>query len=190
MILATLSPEETHELKFDLKIAGTKSEPEDIRFIIESQEFRDEKVQDLFSIICRAVRKEDSVVVYIPKLLTLFRSGSYRARLEVVLENRLFTPFSETIVIEEPISVSTITKPTLTTESVIDINKISVVVDILNEVTKSSPSTSSVTEPEQVAEPSKPIAKVSRKKNLYETLPTVDVTWKEKGFAGLKNPFK
>src|SRR5574343_760280 len=106
-VIATIDPSVSHELSFDLNISGTKDEPSDIRFIIESQidPATGDSVQDVFSIICRAVRSPDGVKITIPRLLNLFRSGSYKSRLEVVLENRLFIPLSEEIMITEPAKV-------------------------------------------------------------------------------------
>lgn len=110
MIIARINPEESCDLNFNLAISGSDQEPSDIRFIIEGQMFDGEMVQDVFSIICRAVRTDDGIRVYIPKLLNLFKAGSYKSRLEVILENRLFVPVSEEIVIEEPLKVES-TKP-------------------------------------------------------------------------------
>lgn len=102
-VIATIDPSISHELSFDLNISGTKDEPSDIRFINESQidPATGDSVQDVFSIICRAVRSADGVKITIPRLLNLFRSGSYKSRLEVVLENRQFVPLSEEIMITE-----------------------------------------------------------------------------------------
>ena len=57
--------------------------------IIESQIDPEtgDSVQDVFSIICRAVRSPDGVKITIPRLLNLFRSGSYKSKLEVIFED-------------------------------------------------------------------------------------------------------
>lgn len=89
--------DEPKELEFDLNISGSKEQPEQMRFIIEPL------TEDLeLSVICKIVRDNDSVKVFVPKLLNLFRQGTYRGSLEIVLENRLFVPFREMITLEEP----------------------------------------------------------------------------------------
>jgi hypothetical protein len=107
MIIATIDPTISHELPFDIDIQGSRNSPEDVRFIIEAQvdPKTGETVQDVFSIICRAIRTDTGVKVIIPRLLNLFKSGSYKAKLEVVLEGRLFTPVDEEIEIAEPINI-------------------------------------------------------------------------------------
>lgn len=108
MTIATIKPEEPCSLEFDLDISGSTEEPSDIRFIIEAQTVDGEEVQDAFSIICRAVRTADSVKVYIPRLLNIFKAGSYRSRLEVILENRVFVPIEDSVTIAESIVVKPI----------------------------------------------------------------------------------
>lgn len=108
MTIATIKPEEPCSLEFDLDISGSNEEPSDIRFIIEAQTIDGEEVQDTFSIICRAIRTADSVKVYIPRLLNIFKAGIYRSRLEVILENRVFVPIEDSVTIAESIVVKPI----------------------------------------------------------------------------------
>lgn len=177
MIIARLNPEERHELLFDLNISGSKEEPQDIRFIIESQIDPDtgETVDDVFSIICRAVRSPDGVKVIIPRLLNLFRAGSYKSRLEVVLEGRLFVPLNEEIVINEPAKVE-IASPIKESKEPTSIS-----VSLANIITE-------ITKPK---EPSKPLEKPTLvSEQVFEKIKPIDKSWRKKGFEGIKNPFK
>ena len=178
MIIARLNPEERHELLFDLNISGSKEEPQDIRFIIESQIDPDtgETVDDVFSIICRAVRSPDGVKVTIPRLLNLFRAGSYKSRLEVVLEGRLFVPLNEEIAIEEPAKVELAAPIKETKEQ----TSISVsLTNIVTEITKPKEQTKIVEE-----------TKFIKPESVVEKIQPVDKSWRKKGFEGMKNPFK
>ena len=88
--MTSIDPPVSHKLAFDLNRSGSTEKPQDIRSITESQVDPEtgDSVQDVFSIICRAVRSPDGVKITIPRLLNLFRAGSYKSRLEVVLENQ------------------------------------------------------------------------------------------------------
>jgi hypothetical protein len=178
MIIANIKPEETHELTFDIDISGSKAEPSDIRFVIESQvdPKTGESVQDSFSIICRAVRTDDSIKVYIPRLLNLFRGGTYRAKLEVVLENRLFIPLQEDIVIEEPITVSVPMKK--------------VAEQVAPEKPEITVTLSSVIKAMLDAPKPEPIIEDVEEPKIIEKPIPVDTSWREKGFTGIRNPFK
>lgn len=81
-----INPENYTELLF-----SSKNIPDDsqVSFIIEGV--------DEFSLICKAVRDDESIRVFIPRILNLFRGGSYRARLEVVFEDRRYIPFETSV---------------------------------------------------------------------------------------------
>ena len=186
-IIASLDPAISHELTFDLNITGSKEEPQDIRFIIESQVDPDtgDSVQDVFSIICRAVRSPDGVKITIPRLLNLFRAGSYKTRLEVVLENRLFTPLSEEIMSTEPAKVE-IAKPVQEVKTAVP--DVSVTIsNIVAEIVrpKEEKKETAVPEEQQVEVKSTP-----KTVPFEEKAAPVDKTWRAKGFGGFKNPFK
>ena len=182
MIIATLDPSISHELSFDLNISGTKDEPTDIRFIIESQidPATGDSVQDVFSIICRAVRSPDGVKITIPRLLNLFRSGSYKSRLEVVLENRLFVPLAEEIMITEPAKVE---MNTPVAEAKAHVPDVSVTIsNIVAEIVKSKE------EPVQEQSSVKEVKPAVQPFN--EKTKPVDKSWRNQGFSGIRNPFK
>lgn len=183
MIIASIDPTISHELTFDLKISGSKDEPSDIRFIIESQPDpgTGNSEQDVFSIICRAVRSPDGVKITIPRLLNLFRSGSYKSRLEVVLENRLFVPLSEEIMITEPskIEINAPIKETKPAKPDISVTISNIVAEIVK------PKEEPVVMEPKIVEEVKPAPKP-----FVEKSKPVDKTWRAKGFTGIRNPFK
>lgn len=194
MVLTTLDPREKHELTFDFKIEGSKEEPTDIRFIIEPEGFsesqddsndKEETVQDKYSIICKAIRTNDSIKVLIPRLLNLFRSGSYKARIEVILEDRLFVPLKEEIEILEPTKVITTKlqnkKETHEQLKPLNTTNISMILSnmINNTVQEKKENTLKIKEVKTL-QPNKPDEILSLK---------IDSSWRTKGFQGLKNPF-
>jgi hypothetical protein len=183
MIIAALDPTIPHELTFDLNISGSNDEPSDIRFIIEAQIDPEtgNSVQDVFSIICRAVRSADGVKITIPRLLNLFRSGSYKSRLEVVLENRLFVPLSEEIMILEPAKVEMKNsikeaKPSIPDVSVSISNIVAEMVKPKEEPVVQEPTLNEEPKPEP--------------KPFLEKAKPVDKSWRDGGFVGIRNPFK
>lgn len=183
MIIATLKPEEPQELVFDIKIEGSKEEPSDIRFVIEAQTVDGQQVQDVFSIICRAVRENDAIKVYVPRLLNLFRAGSYKARLEVVLENRLFVPLNEEIRVDEPITV-TVPHSVPPVVEVVETPSISVTLsNVITDILKSKDAKAAVSE--QVEEQPIEESPTPRKESTV-----IDKSWRSEGFKGIKNPFK
>lgn len=177
--IATIDPTVSHEITFDLNINGTKEEPQDIRFIIESQidPATGGSVQDVFSIICRAVRSADGVKITIPRLLNLFRSGSYKSRLEVVLEGRLFVPLSEEITILEPPTVA-VSNPINKKDSPSVSATLS---NIVAEIVKPKDALTSI---EDQPKPGTGVESVAEK------IVPVDKSWRSKGFSGIKNPFR
>jgi len=183
MIIAQIDPSVSHELSFDLNISGTKDTPTDIRFVIEAQIDPEtgDSAQDVFSIICRAVRSADGVKITIPRLLNLFRAGSYKSRLEVVLENRLFVPLSEEILILEPAKVE-LKSPVK--EAKIEKSDISVTLsNIIAEIVK--PKEEPVIQVPVIEE-----SPVPELKPFVEKTAPVDKAWRDKGFTGIRNPFK
>ena len=179
MIIASIDPTISHELTFDLNISGSKEDPQDIRFIIDSQIDPDtgDNVQDVFSIICRATRSPDGVKVIVPRLLNLFRSGSYKSRLEVVLEGKLFTPLNEEIIILEPPKVeATSIKEVKSEQPEVSVTLSNIVAELMKPKE----------EPEFVEEE---IVVISSPKPI-EKIEPVDKSWRDKGFSGIKNPFK
>lgn len=190
MIIAQLDPTEKHELTFDINISGTNEDPSDIRFVIEGMPdpSTGETVQDVFTIICKAVRAKDAITVYIPRLLNVFKSGSYKSRLEVVLENRLFVPLSEEIEILEPVKVDVARVPVQeeikTKEPEVTVSITKAITEHLRQV-KNKPK---IIDEAPVKE--ELVVKSAPKSDPFKLESKIDDSWKSEGFKGLKNPFK
>lgn len=185
MIIARIDPNIAHDLTFEMTVSGTNQQPDDIRFIIEGFEEDGVKVQDAFSIICRAIRGEDYLKIRVPRLLNLFRGGTYRARIEVVLEGKLFTPLSEEIEIIEPVEVIVKEHKQLN-------NNVSTLSSTIPKVSCSLKSSEhnafeKVLETIKIEEqkPPPPVKKFNPEKRNEG-----DDSWKTSGFTNIKNPFK
>jgi hypothetical protein len=189
MIIAQINPEEKHELTFDIHISGTKEEPTDIRFVIEGMPDpkTGEDVQDVFTIICRAVRAKDSITVYIPRLLSVFKSGSYKSRLEVVLENRLFIPLAEEIEILEPVKVDIARVPVQEDVKVTEPEVTVSITNVISEMLKQSKENPQAASEKSVQEE---VVVKKPKSDPFKLETKVDDSWKIIGFKGIKNPFK
>lgn len=96
-----LKLDEQSEITFDLEIAGSQEKPTDIRYIIESANF---------NVVCKVDIDATGFKVKVPRLKNILESGIHNSKLEVVLENKLFTPIQETIMFEETIVVQAIPK--------------------------------------------------------------------------------
>lgn len=189
MIIAQINPEEKTELTFDINISGSKEEPSDIRFVIEGMPDpkTGEDVQDVFTIICRAVRAKDSITVYIPRLLNVFKSGSYKSRLEVVLENRLFIPLAEEIEILEPVKVGLARLPV---QEDVKTDEPEVTVSITNVISEMLKQSKEKPQPALEVPVQEDTAVKKPKTDPFKLETKVDDSWKTKGFKGIKNPFK
>lgn len=222
MALATFNPKENYELIFDINITGTTEEPSDIRFIIEPQALENaeknmkesmtvdgEEVKDAFSIICRAVRTDNAIKVYIPRLLNLYKAGTYRSKLEVVLENNLFTVIDDHVIILEDIKIESAKLSDVvehTQKPKIKVSLSDIVENLLDERTDKDKMTKDKVL-DKIKVESKPLFEPSLFPELKQgtnqgtdqdikphiklekTEKIIDKNWREKGFLGLKNPF-
>jgi hypothetical protein len=186
MFIARIKPETATEIDFDLNINGTREDPSEFRFVIEANE-TDGDSKNTFHIICRAHKTETGIKVIIPRLLNIFKSGSHKARLEVVLENRLFVPLEEEVYIEEEVVIEArstntpiqdITPVTPEITATLSDNLLAALSGGNQEPKVEESAIEEHIEPEQPVDPfTKP--KVS-----------TDTTWRDQGFSGFKNPFK
>jgi hypothetical protein len=88
MILSKLKLDESTELEFSIEIFGTPEKSSDVRFVIESSEFN-------LSIPCKV--NGTTVTATIPKLKGILNSGEYSAKLECILDGKIFTPLNESV---------------------------------------------------------------------------------------------
>ncbi len=85
------------KLEFGVQITGADSRPEG-RFIIEHKDF---------SIMLPCKQIGEGMEVEIPPMKHVLQAGEFPVRLEIVLDNKIFTPLSESIVFEPAIEIET-----------------------------------------------------------------------------------
>ena len=88
MILTKLQLNESTELEFAIEIFGTPEKTSSVRFVIEGKGYD-------VSIPCTV--DGENVKVVIPKLKGIMESGEYAARLECVIDGKIFTPLNESV---------------------------------------------------------------------------------------------
>lgn len=88
MSLAKLELTEESKLVFDVKITGTDESVSDYRFIIKNEDF---------NIVCKGKMTTDGVEVKIPKLKNILSDGVYQTALEIIIDDKIFTPLHESI---------------------------------------------------------------------------------------------
>lgn len=120
MTIAKIQLDEGAKLKLGMSITGAGGIPES-RFIIENKDFS-------VSLPCQPTN--DGVEVNIRGMDKMFMAGTYDVRLEVVLENKLYTPLRDKIEFEPAVSV--ISKSNTVTP-IAEEAKISVTTEVINE---------------------------------------------------------
>jgi hypothetical protein len=123
MTIATLKIEDTSKLEFQVSITGASGVAES-RFIIENKDYS-------ISYPCKTTN--EGVEVQIGNLKNVLESGEHAVRLEVILENKIYTPLKDTIVFlpaTEVENLSTAVKPT--NESV-TVNKVVIKNSVITE---------------------------------------------------------
>jgi len=88
MSLSTLRLDEESELEFSIEVFGTTEPSSSIRFVITG---------DKFDISLSATEKSGDVKVKIPKLKGILPDGEYQCRVEVVIDDKIFTPLEDTV---------------------------------------------------------------------------------------------
>ena len=96
MIFTKINPQEEHVLEFEIDIQGTMESTEDIRFVIESNDY---------SLSFPSEMEGNKVKVKIPKLHNIIESGVYNAKLEVVIGGKIFKPLNESVEILKNIKI-------------------------------------------------------------------------------------
>jgi len=121
-MITQIKLDESTKLEFGVAITGADSTPT-ARFIIEGKDF---------SIMIPCKQVNENVEVEIPAMKKFFTSGEYDARLEIILDNKIYTPLSESIVFEPSIEIATKQKPVTVKESV-KVSKVTVKKTQINE---------------------------------------------------------
>ncbi len=88
MILTKLQLNESTELEFAIEVFGTPEKASTVRFVIEGKGYD-------ISIPCEV--NGENVKVVIPKLKGVMEAGEYAARLECVIDGKIFMPLNESV---------------------------------------------------------------------------------------------
>lgn len=115
-MITQLKLDESTKLEFGVSITGADSTPT-ARFIIEGKDYS-------VMIPCRSIN--ESAEVEIPVLKGILPAGEYPVRLEVLIDNKLYTPLSESIVFEPSIQIETKAKPVQSIKESVKVAKITV----------------------------------------------------------------
>lgn len=95
MSIANLKLDESTKLEFGVSITGASGLPMS-RLVIEGKKY---------SISYPCVQTTAGVEVLISELKNIIPAGTYPVRLEVIIENKIYVPFEDTIVFEPAIAV-------------------------------------------------------------------------------------
>lgn len=115
MTIATLKLNEPAKLQFGVSVTGATGEVE-TRFVIENAPYS-------ISYVCN--KTNDGVNVELKNLQKILEAGEYNVHLEVLIENKIYVPFKDTIKFDPVIEVKTQDKPKVQLEeSTITINDI------------------------------------------------------------------
>lgn len=90
-ILGKLSLDEAAQIEFALEVFGTLEKPSDIRLVLEGKDY---------DVVCKCTNDKGNITAHIPKLKGVLTSGVYEAKLEIVVDGKLFSPLQESIEFE------------------------------------------------------------------------------------------
>lgn len=108
MSLAKIDQTDETKLIFEVEVSGTKEDVSQHRLVIEA---------DQYSIICKGVPTKDGIEVQLPKLKGLLDEGVYKATLEIIIGDRIFTPLTEVIEVNPNIELKVESKTPETTKT-------------------------------------------------------------------------
>jgi hypothetical protein len=100
MSIATLKLDESHKMEFGVSITGADGIPQ-TRFVIETGKY---------SISYPCSPTVDGVEVVLSELRNIVPAGTHAARLEVIIDNKLYVPFTDTITFEPVVEVKSAPK--------------------------------------------------------------------------------
>ena len=95
-ILHKMKLDEASILEFNFQVFGTADKSSDIRFVIEGPDY---------SVLCKSKEKDGTVSVQIPKMKGIIPAGTYSAKLECIIDGKLFTPLNEEVEFEPLIEI-------------------------------------------------------------------------------------
>ena len=96
-MITQLKLDESAKLEFGVSVTGADARPIS-RFIIEGKHY---------SIMLPCENVNESVSVEIPVLKNILPAGDYQVRLEVLIDNKIYTPLTESITLKPAVEIST-----------------------------------------------------------------------------------
>lgn len=90
-LLGKLTLTEASQMEFGLEVFGTVEKPTDIRLVIEGSEY---------DVVCHCTNDKGNITAHIPKLKNILPAGVYEAKLECIIDGKIFTPLRESIEFE------------------------------------------------------------------------------------------
>jgi hypothetical protein len=116
MSIAKLKLDEKRKIEFSLSITGADGAPSS-RFIIEGKDFA-------LSFPC--TQTSEGVEVEIGDLKKVLEAGEYPVKLEVIIDNKIYTPCQDTIVLEQNVEVQTVPKVSAMAVESVKLDKIEI----------------------------------------------------------------
>ena len=98
MSVAKIKLDESAKLEFGVQITGAEGQP-NARFVVEGTDMS-------VSYPCHRM-SGSGIEVEVGNLKNVFPAGEYPVRLEVIIENKIFIPFEDTIILEPNVHVTT-----------------------------------------------------------------------------------
>lgn len=116
MSIAKVKLDESTKLEFGVAITGAESRPS-ARFVIEGKKF---------SVSYPCTPLNEGVEVEIGELDKIFEAGEYPVRLEIVIENKIYIPFEDTIILEPNVHITTQPKAVVDVKEQVQVSKVTV----------------------------------------------------------------
>lgn len=88
MVLSKISLDDETRLDFDMQVSGTNQKASASKLVVTTEDFE-------IGFKCQPTAT--GLTVTIPKLKGIAKSGLYEARLEIIIDDKVFVPLTETI---------------------------------------------------------------------------------------------
>lgn len=87
-VLSKLQLNEETELAFNISVTGTTEQTSSVRLCIEGS---------IFDIVLHGKVEGDTVKFVVPKLKSILESGVYGCKMEIIIDDKVFTPLNESL---------------------------------------------------------------------------------------------
>jgi len=117
MSIAKLRLDESTKLEFGVEISGAEGKPK-ARFVIEGKDYS-------ISYPCHPM-SGGGIDVELGNFKNMLPAGEYPVRLEIVIENKIFVPFEDTIVLEPTVEITSKPKAVREIKESVKVEQVSV----------------------------------------------------------------